>query len=645
MLTGLAKLKTALILVAVSLVGGTCTFDTTHLNELANPTRPQVNEDASPELGLLDIITDTAPLDTDDANTTPDAVLDLEQPDLNVDGTELPGDITVSDGFSDPTTDPPADPVIDLTLDAQDVAIDAGTDVTVDLTTEEVDPENQPPVLTLPSPPTIEAEASILLSGLNVDDPDAGEELIQLTLSVDNGQLTLSSIPAELVFSVGDGADDATMTFQGPQASINEAVSLVDYQHIALETRSDQLSVEADDLGHSGTGGPQTASGAVLITLTDPTRDITVQRGYTIIETGLQHATINVVTDYDLPSGPSFVRIVNSRLSGMGATHVGATVPIGDQNAEDWMAWISDASNINSSITFSRFGITNRTRVSWEIISYTGVSGGSNEILIHGNGVAVYETDALTCSGDALGGGIGHDDVVVFITGQATPSSSTLYTNTGLSTASWDSSSAMPVFERGDHDNLAAVVSYAVVEFSGSNWSVQRTEHSYSVAGDVENETIDTVGNTNRAFLHTQHRSGEPSLASLGEIAWLSAPNIVSFQLSIQALDPSSIDTVAWVIRNSQTGGSWPFVVSHYSGDLGTGGSVEETLSLVVSEVEALQHASVMGENAYSNGYGTSTPRGSINFLLLNETTVEIKRSDTGQPNSYRFSVVQWPDN
>lgn len=642
----MAKLNNAVTLVAVSLVCAYCSFDTTHLNELANPTRPQINEDAAAVLSPPDVVSDSAPQDAGDSNTNSDETLDLEQPDLLHDTAELPRDITAIDGSRDPSTDLPVDAVTDLAIDAQDLALDDGAEVTVDLIDEEVDPENQPPVLTLPDPPTAEAETSLWLAGLSIDDPDAGEELIELSLSVDNGLLTLSSLPAALVFSLGDGVDDATMTFQGPQASINEAISLVRYEHVATDTRSDELSVEADDLGHTGTGGPQTASGDVLITITDPVRDVTVQRGYTIIEATHTTATIAVASDdYDAPSGPSFVRIVNTRLSGMGATHIGETHTIGDQEADDWMVWISDASNINSSVTFSRFGDTNDTRVSWEIISYTGPAGGDNEILAHGSGVAVYEDESLTCAGDSLGTIIDHNDVVVFITGQATPPSSTLYTDTGLSTASWDSSSSVPVFLRGDDGELAAVVSYTVVEFSGANWSVQRTEHTYSVADDVESETIDTVGSIDRAFLHTQHRTGESSLASLGEIAWLSAPNVVSFQLSTQTVDPSSITTVVWVIGNSQTGGVWPFAVSHYSGDLGIGGSEEETLSLVVSDVESVHHASVMGENAHSNGFGVSTPRGSINFLLLNETTVELKRSDTGQPNSYRFSVVQWPDN
>src|SRR5262249_42200651 len=59
---------------------------------------------------------------------------------------------------------------------------------------------------------------------ISVSDVDAGGGTIRVTLTASNGLVTLSGITG-LVFLVGSGTGDGTMTFEGTVADINVALS------------------------------------------------------------------------------------------------------------------------------------------------------------------------------------------------------------------------------------------------------------------------------------------------------------------------------------------------------------------------------------------------------------------------------------
>jgi hypothetical protein len=102
------------------------------------------------------------------------------------------------------------------------------------------------------------------------------------------------------------------------------------------------------------------------------------------------------------------------------------------------------------------------------------------------------------------------------------------------------------------------------------------------------------------------------------------------------------MSSVLWVVQSSSTA---PFGlgVDHYSGSRASGFSEGDAWTEPVSAVRQLDSASVLGETSISAGSGTSTPRGWINLSLSADDTVDLSRSDTGQPNDYRFQVVNWP--
>jgi uncharacterized delta-60 repeat protein len=100
-------------------------------------------------------------------------------------------------------------------------------------------------------------------NALSVSDPDAGTTVLQVTLTVQHGTLTLART-AGLTFPAGDGVNDRTMTFQGSLSVINAALNGLSYSPDRGYVGSDALTITSNDLG-SGLGDPLSTTDVVAI--------------------------------------------------------------------------------------------------------------------------------------------------------------------------------------------------------------------------------------------------------------------------------------------------------------------------------------------------------------------------------------------
>jgi Bacterial Ig-like domain (group 3)/Bacterial Ig domain/Calx-beta domain len=134
---------------------------------------------------------------------------------------------------------------------------------------------NDPPVNTVPGPQGTNQDTPLTFSGgnqISVADPDAGANTIQVTLTATNGTITLSGISG-LSFSftdangtgTGDGTADPTMTFRGTIANINNALNGMFYTPTSGFSGAASLTITSNDLGNTGSGGPQTDTDVVNI--------------------------------------------------------------------------------------------------------------------------------------------------------------------------------------------------------------------------------------------------------------------------------------------------------------------------------------------------------------------------------------------
>nr|WP_315597930.1 VCBS domain-containing protein [uncultured Cupriavidus sp.] len=108
---------------------------------------------------------------------------------------------------------------------------------------------NDPPVNGLPASPSVNEDNPLAIVGLTVSDPDAGTGLINVTLSVSHGVLTLSPGAAAIVAgALGTGS----FTLQGSQADINAALATLVYTPSANFNGNETLVIRTDDRGQRG---------------------------------------------------------------------------------------------------------------------------------------------------------------------------------------------------------------------------------------------------------------------------------------------------------------------------------------------------------------------------------------------------------
>ncbi len=366
-------------------------------------------------------------------------------------------------------------------------------------------------------------------------------------------------------------------------------------------------------------------------------RDFKVQRGS--VQVSGTSATVTAGVDYEAPASTTlaFVQITNSHYTG-----AGNNVATAGQNADDVTAYISNPSNIGTSFTITRPpAATSNTRVDWEIIEFIGNTGTDNEMIVRGVGTLAFNTTAVVATGTVLSNVSDPSNVVVFITGSSNRNTSRNFYASQV-TSEWSTGVSAPVIRRGNNGASAIDVSYAVVEFVGPNWNVQRVQHSYAAAGSVETESITAVNSLAKTFLHVQKRMGATTnVVNFGHQVWLSSIGAVSFQLESGASVAVEQTSVAWIVENIQAGGG-EMVVQRSNG-LTTGGTGPLALSVVLgSPIDALNNTSISA-NTSGAGANTTYPRPMSGFTITSTTTYQIWRSNTGTALQYRVELVEWP--
>jgi prepilin-type N-terminal cleavage/methylation domain-containing protein len=373
-------------------------------------------------------------------------------------------------------------------------------------------------------------------------------------------------------------------------------------------------------------------------------KDFKVIHGNSIIPSGSTTLTLTKGADYTLEPGVTiedcFVRIVNTRLTGIGRTSGG-----GSQNLCNYTVQITNPQNILTSFNFKREGSTNDCRVTWEIIQYIGAEGGANEIKVR-TAVGGLSTTATTISGASLSNIFNINKAVIYITGQSGSNTGRGEWNECLFTSIFAGSSPnwIPRFSRGRSSDTGRV-SYAVVEFTGSNWrNIQRKE--FNSNGSTVTIPIPLLDPT-KTFLHCQYRYvtntyTDSGLDDSGEtVKVLSTTQLTSGRRT--STDQSSKYHVVWVIENTQSTGKY-MIVQHVSGPRTDNVAPEEHVwSEVINGVRALDEASIQGETLASYDSGTAYPIGSEGLVITSTTNLNRIQSDMGQDCDYAHCIVQFP--
>ncbi len=137
---------------------------------------------------------------------------------------------------------------------------------------------NDAPVNTVPGPQSMLQDGVLVFSAgngnaISVADVDAGGGTVRITLTASNGLISLGSTSG-LVFSVGSGTGDGTMTFDGSLVDINNALAGLTFVPTSGYYGSASLQITSDDLGLSGAGGSKTDTDSIVINVAQPNPSI-----------------------------------------------------------------------------------------------------------------------------------------------------------------------------------------------------------------------------------------------------------------------------------------------------------------------------------------------------------------------------------
>ncbi|MFC1498875.1 choice-of-anchor D domain-containing protein [Verrucomicrobiota bacterium] len=371
-----------------------------------------------------------------------------------------------------------------------------------------------------------------------------------------------------------------------------------------------------------------------------PVDNFVVHRGVLTQAAGEIKATLRNGVDYKLdPStttANAFIRIVNSHFVGGGNTPTNANI-----SGSSEFVYIANPKNLLTSVDFVRPAADPRKNknvgltVFWELIEYIGPAGGPNEIIVRDHNVITgKDKNELVLTGPVLNAISDTNRVVVFIAGQLRD----------MHTAEINAS-RQPVFTRVQRGWNPPRVSYAVVEFTGSNWkNIQRMEHTLSKDRKEEVKPIEAVDPV-RTFMHVQHRSRSRFTAPMKQTmgVWLSGPGKLSFMG--QQTDETTV-AVVWLIENKEFHPRMRAKVQHltssHSGNPGLYGP--EVWTKRINPVRAMSNASVMGMAAQYILGRTESSDGSIvspSLTAVDEVTLWQATAETDV--DCWFSVVEWP--
>ncbi|MFC1498808.1 cadherin-like domain-containing protein [Verrucomicrobiota bacterium] len=357
------------------------------------------------------------------------------------------------------------------------------------------------------------------------------------------------------------------------------------------------------------------------------TRDFVVHSGtFTMASNGPTMVTLTNGYQYTLSTNSTmsnaFIRTVNSHNSAEG---------IGTADTRNTLVWIENPENLLTSVDIKRLSSAKGgVDVSWEIIEYVGESGGANELIVRDQGYLFRSAGQLTVTGAVCSSISDTNRVMVFVTGQSENKKNV--PEAARNTAELNSAK-QPVFTSRINSN-GSRLSYAIVEFTGANWSdVQRVEHAMIAQAVEETEPVTTV-NTNSAFMHVQGRTSRKDRQ--GAQVWLNSTNVTFF---CNDVDPTNLILTVWIVENFETDPSAAMKVQHIRNTRAAGGSAPETWTEPISAVTAMDNSSIMGQTANTPAGKQTYP----NFRLTALDEVSIYRRNTEGITYYAFSVVEWP--
>lgn len=235
---------------------------------------------------------------------------------------------------------------------------------------------------------------------ISVSDVDAGSGSLRITITATNGTLTLNSTSG-LAFTLGDGANDATMTFSANLIPLNSAMNGMVFIPTPGYSGGASIDILAEDLGNTGSGGALSDAAQVVINVV-PT---TVQLGVRVVLDGPYDAVSGLMRDAlrTLPDFPTEQPYASAPWSHAGSESVstGVLAVSGNNAIVDWvLVQLRPAANINT-VSVQVAGLLQRDG---DVVATNGTSalvlsalpGDYHIVVLHRNHLGVMTSASVT---------------------------------------------------------------------------------------------------------------------------------------------------------------------------------------------------------------------------------------------------------
>lgn len=222
----------------------------------------------------------------------------------------------------------------------------------------DVQPFNEPPVVTVPGPATVDEDTTLnLIGSASVADPDAGSARIRATVTATNGTVTLSQLTGLFDAESGGNAIGTStftsLTFYGTLANLNGALTGLRYTPNANYFGAATVTVTVNDLANTGNPAKEDAK-AINITVTNvPDAPIT---------------------------GPATLAAVNEDTLSPGGATVSALLTGFSDADGDALAGIAISANTASATTEGRWQYSVNSGMSW---SNVGTVSSASALLVN----------------------------------------------------------------------------------------------------------------------------------------------------------------------------------------------------------------------------------------------------------------------
>jgi hypothetical protein len=264
---------------------------------------------------------------------------------------------------------------------------------------------NDAPVNVVPGPQVTNEDVPLVFSSSNgnqisMGDVDAGSSSVQVTLTANNGTVTLAGTTALTIVSGADGT--STVTFNGTITAINTALDGLRFTPTMNYSGAAQLQIVTNDLANTGSGGPLSDTDTIHITVNavdDPPVN-TVPGAQTTNEDMplvFSSGNGNLISIYDLDAGLSAVQVTLTATNGTVtlAGTMGLAI-VGGADGTNFIAVSGTITAINTALDGLRFTPTTNYNGAASLQIVTNDQGNS------GNGGPLSDTDTVAIAVGAV---------------------------------------------------------------------------------------------------------------------------------------------------------------------------------------------------------------------------------------------------